>query len=373
MTAREVAFSATNPVSGIGIRNSLTGVLWADFNHMHLSAGFPHAGRRLIDTPRRLDAASLIPEEMNVDRSVQDRSPQHPDARDVLATSASTVVLVEHVERGILVSACAESAEAVKAVLDHVESRIPKSRKSINTLDIAVWYDGRNGSDSFTNNIQVPRWHDIARNYPAAVATPLAALMGMKRPRNRGRLILWHGEPGTGKTTAVRALIRSWQRWCTTNYVADPERLFASTEYLLEVVGRTDTGPTGRKPEPWRLIVAEDSDEFLRVSARREAGAALGRLLNLSDGILGQGTNTLLLLTTNERLDKLHPALIRPGRCLAQIEFTTFTPAEADAWLPSGLPRPSAPISLAELINLRDGADRIATGIEPAPNIGNYL
>jgi ATP-dependent 26S proteasome regulatory subunit len=69
------------------------------------------------------------------------------------------------------------------------------------------------------------------------------------------------------------------------------------------------------------LIVAEDSDEFLRLSARREAGAALGRLLNLTDGILGQGSNTLILLTTNELLENLHPALIRPGRCLAQIEF----------------------------------------------------
>lgn len=83
---------------------------------------------------------------------------------------------------------------------------------------------------------------------------------------------------------------------------------------MMDVLGKH----TDDESAKWQLLVAEDSDEFLRVSARRESGAALGRLLNLSDGILGQGSNTLILLTTNERLDRLHPALIRPGRCLAR-------------------------------------------------------
>lgn len=52
----------------------------------------------------------------------------------------------------------------------------------------------------------------------------------------------------------------------------------------------------------WRLIVAEDSDDYLRASARRDAGAGLSRLLNLTDGILGQGFNVLVLITTNEEL-----------------------------------------------------------------------
>ena len=84
---------------------------------------------------------------------------------------------------------------------------------------------------------------------------------------------------------------------------------------------------------PWRLLIAEDSDEYLRATARRDAGAGLGRLLNLTDGILGQGMNVLVLLTTNEELSSFHPAVTRPGRCLAAVKFDVFEPGAATKWL----------------------------------------
>ena len=111
----------------------------------------------------------------------------------------------------------------------------------------------------------------------------------------------------------------------------------------------------------FRLIVAEDSDEFLRASARRDAGASLGRLLNVTDGVLGQGFDTIILLTTNEEIGRLHPALVRPGRCLAAVEFTEFSPAEAAAWLGPGLPKPTQPLSLADLFERRGDVDRVRT------------
>jgi hypothetical protein len=97
--------------------------------------------------------------------------------------------------------------------------------------------------------------------------------------------------------------------------------------------------------------VAEDSDQFLHANAAHDAGPSLGRLLNFSDGILGQGCNTLFLITTNEPIGKLHPALIRPGRCLAQMEFGKFSASEASQWLDNG--KSVGTKSLAELIEIR--------------------
>ena len=48
----------------------------------------------------------------------------------------------------------------------------------------------------------------------------------------------------------------------------------------------------------------------IRADARQEAGASLGRLLNLTDGILGHGLRVLLLITTNEPMRALHPAAV---------------------------------------------------------------
>ena len=63
----------------------------------------------------------------------------------------------------------------------------------------------------------------------------------------------------------------------------------------------------------------EDCDELIRAEAKQGAGQNLARLLNLTDGLVGQGLDVLVCITTNEELSRLHPAVTRPGRCLAQI------------------------------------------------------
>ena len=77
----------------------------------------------------------------------------------------------------------------------------------------------------------------------------------------------------------------------------------------------------------------EDAGELLAVDARAVAGQALSRFLNAVDGLIGQGLRILVLVTTNEELGKLHPAVARPGRSAARIEFPRLTREEAAAWL----------------------------------------
>jgi hypothetical protein len=55
--------------------------------------------------------------------------------------------------------------------------------------------------------------------------------------------------------------------------------------------------------------------------------------LNLTDGLLGQGLEVLVALTTNEPVWQLHPAVVRAGRCLAEVHVGPLTFAEAAAWL----------------------------------------
>lgn len=116
----------------------------------------------------------------------------------------------------------------------------------------------------------------------------------------------------------------------------------------------------------------EDCDELISGDAKASAGQSLSRLLNLTDGLLGQGRHALIAITTNEDLSSLHPAVVRPGRCLASIEVGRLRYAEATAWL--GTARGIGPdgATLAELYALKTGAQPV-TVPGTTPHTGMYL
>lgn len=294
-------------------------------------------------------------------------------AAGLLAHGAGTTVLLQSDPTDVSVKVSAMTMREAKELADEIVSRAPEA-PSPDTVRVASWHSGARGPLRQLRRVAAPEWREIAHNYPPRVRAALAQLISLERPHNRGKLVLLHGEPGTGKTTAIRALIREWENWCATHYVADPERLFADTGYLTEVIspgfGFPERPPGAKR---WRLVVAEDSDDFLRASARQESGAALARLLNISDGILGQGSDIIILLTTNERLDGLHPALTRPGRCLAEIEFDRFSAEEGAQWLGDESCSPASPLTLAELIESTRPDYQIISVRDKCDSVGLYL
>jgi hypothetical protein len=179
-------------------------------------------------------------------------------------------------------------------------------------------------------------------------------------PARGGQLVLWHGDAGTGKTFALRALAWEWREWCQIHYVVDPDSFFGEhADYLMSVlleppfpmiVGGERFGPSvsvgvvhefeafndaeeedeGRL---WRLLVMEDTGELLSADARERIGQGLSRFLNVVDGLIGQGLRVIVLVTTNEEIKKLHPAVARPGRCAANVLFDALTREEASEWL----------------------------------------
>lgn len=207
-------------------------------------------------------------------------------------------------------------------------------------LPVRFWTGGPHGASSITRMIDVPSFEAIQRNYPARVREQLATLAISDASISRGgQLLLWYGPPGTGKTYALRALGWEWRHWCNVHYVIDPEVFFGQrADYMVDVLLEDDKGfdlPAlgADQAADWRLLVLEDTGELLTADAKERTGQGLSRLLNLVDGILGQGLRLLVLVTTNEPLRRLHPAVARPGRCAARVEFARFSPSEAQEWL----------------------------------------
>jgi hypothetical protein len=287
---------------------------------------------------------------------------------------AHMVLVRRRPEVQVLVTA--KSAVLADEVLDEMRAGAPVAQRSAELARLTMWTGGAAGSPGrYRRWVDSPSWDTIAVNYPNEVGSPLGRLMAMDEPPAQGgRLLLWYGEPGTGKTTAIRSMAREWTGWADVHFVLDPEEFFGSPDYLMHVVTAEDEWweRNRSKDRRWKLVVVEDADELIRADAGRTAGASLGRLLNLTDGILGHGMRILLLITTNEPVRALHPAVVRPGRCLADVRFRLFTRQEASAWLQGEGRAPSGEVTLAELYRLRGGLQSFAND-RPHLSEGMYL
>lgn len=181
--------------------------------------------------------------------------------------------------------------------------------------------------------LDAPRWADLKNNYDTGVVEGVERLFAL-RDCPKERMILWHGEPGTGKTHALRALLREWQPWCDAAFITDPERFVGGSPTYIFDVANFGGGRTVREArQRSKLIILEDAGELMTTEARVTTGQGLSRLLNMTDGLLGQGLKVMILITTNEPLRAMHPAVIRPGRCLSEMEFGALSAEKANRWL----------------------------------------
>jgi hypothetical protein len=299
----------------------------------------------------------------------------------VLLGLAGALVQVNLWSGHVQASAAANDAAAVEAAFVRLRELLPApDPSSTHEVTVTFWTYGPQGPMPSWRSIAVPSWEEIHGNYSAEPRAALEQLMTGFRPAHGGQLILWHGRAGTGKTFALRSLAWEWRDWCDFHYIVDPDTFFGQhADYLMSVLlqpeymAMTMASPHGfiargmrsegdamtedleegdqRRANSWRVLILEDTGELLAADARVAIGQGLSRFLNVVDGLIGQGLRVIVLVTTNEEIRKLHPAVARPGRSAAKVEFLPLTQEEASTWLHEhGVDEPAeAQTSLASL------------------------
>ena len=169
---------------------------------------------------------------------------------------------------------------------------------------------------------------DLDVNYGYGFAKFHEELMLRFNTQTKG-LVLFHGEPGTGKTYYIRHLLRKMASGNKVVIYMPPNMV----DHLVEPAFMTFLS---NEVKAWSaegkfcVLLIEDAEPLL---ARRQQGVRIQgvtNLLNMSDGLLNDMLNLQIICTFNVDLKKLDSALLRPGRLIARKEFKALSELDAN-------------------------------------------
>lgn len=206
---------------------------------------------------------------------------------------------------------CADQALAQKLVDIVANNLVPMRERSVGR--VYVIGRGMMGYDFYSLGVaSVP----IERqNYTKEVLTAYDdAVIDMNTLSPRGRLTIFDGPPGTGKTFLVRALIDTIKDGifvfvppALVDFLASPEMI---PMLIQKKASNYVDGPI--------IFLLEDADNLL-VARSKDNLSLISTLLNMTSGILGSMLDIRAVATTNSPKADIDPALMRKGRISAHV------------------------------------------------------
>lgn len=134
-------------------------------------------------------------------------------------------------------------------------------------------------------------------------------------------VLILQGSPGSGKTRLVRAILGAISRRKNDSakvmYTADQKALQNDEIFVDFITGAHDA------------FVIEDADHLLL--ARSSGNHDLHRFLMIADGVVRAQGRKIIFTTNLPNLSDIDDALLRPGRCFANVRTRLLRPEEAMA------------------------------------------
>lgn len=192
----------------------------------------------------------------------------------------------------------------------------------------------RHGGNIGTYCIKIPKFElDTEKNYNDDI--PIGRIIELLE-EDGSKLLLFHGNAGTGKTTLVKGLM---------NNLEDKKFIFVDSTLLT---GIGDGALLSFFIENrGSVIILEDCEKLLMSRKNGGSSSGIATMLNLTDGIVGDSLKIKFICTFNCPLIEIDEALLRKGRLSLKYEFKELCLEKTKALYPKA----TEPMTLADIYN----------------------
>ena len=159
--------------------------------------------------------------------------------------------------------------------------------------------------------------------------------------KNKKGVYLFHGIPGSGKTSYIRYLASKTKRKVIflSPQIAQQINQPEFTDFLFKNSGS--------------ILIIEDAE--LLIKSRDISNSPVSSILNITDGLLSDELNIQIICTFNTDKENIDKALLRKGRLLAIYDFKKLTIQKSNNLLEKLYPNKNyntkADLTLAEIYN----------------------
>jgi SpoVK/Ycf46/Vps4 family AAA+-type ATPase len=223
-------------------------------------------------------------------------------------------------------------------LFEKLKKFIAKPKKK--TTEISLIINARHGLDTKEVEVKKPNLNFDLHYNNDFKPIHKTILKQLRKPKSNG-LFLFHGKPGTGKSTYIKYLMHQQNKqviFLSPNMAGSLDNMNL-TEFLMDT--------------PNCVLVIEDAEDLI-ISRDNFHNSKLSFILNLTDGILGDSLGIQIIATFNTDLKNIDKALLRKGRLSAIYEFKELATDKSNALLQKlGQQKTvSVPTTLADLFNM---------------------
>jgi hypothetical protein len=216
-----------------------------------------------------------------------------------------------------------ESAKREFALLRDRYKQKPKRLRKKSNFVVITSQHGFLGTRDVAMASPLRRDADLILHYGQQFNQWNSKFLSRLRQKRTGVTIL-RGEPGTGKTTYLRYLTHKLRR--THRFYYLPLCVYPTLAAPAAVDFWTEQNEEYKRFK--KVVILEDAESLLMQRAA-DNQVNLSNLLNISDGFLGEMLKMHVICTINCPLDKIDPAILRPGRLVAMREFVRLSMPQA--------------------------------------------